>query len=154
MATSTSLPPSPSTLITITENVQIPISYATSSSVFPSAKDLLLAVPRAFVRIGSFAFITMPEKVDSLLRLRDGGKLTAGKETTSLGSTPVLPSLKTVTATLANGTTATFVAKTGGTGQSTFSFDRLRNVGGFFTYITSKWAWSWLFLVRYLSERL
>lgn len=154
MATST--PPSPSVLITATEIVEIPISYATTSSVFPSPKDLLLAVPRAFVRLGSFAFITMPEKFDSLLRLRNGGKLIArataqsGKETTSLGSTPVLPSLMTVTATLANGTTATFVAKTGGTGQSSFSFDRLRNVGGFFTYITSKWAWSWLFLVRFL----
>lgn len=156
MATSTLLPPSSSVLITATENVEIPISYATASSVFPSAKDLLLAVPRAFVRIGSFAFVTMPEKVDSLLRLRNGGKFIAGataqrgKETMSLGSTPVLPSLKTVTATLANGTTATFIGKTDGTGQSTFSFDRLRNVGGFFTYITSKWAWSWLFLVSFL----
>lgn len=160
MATSTSLPSSPSVLITATQNVEIPISYATTSSVFPSAKDLLLAVPRAFVRIGSFAFVTMPEKVDSLLRLRNGGKLIAGAtaqigiETTSLGSTPVLPSLKTITTTLANGTTATFVAKTGGTGQSTFNFDRLRNVGGFFTYITSKWAWSWLFLVRFLRAHI
>lgn len=149
MATSTSFPPSPSVLITTTENVEIPIFYATTSSFLPSVKDLLLAVPRAFVRLGSFAFITMPEKADGLLRLRDGGKLIAGKETTSLASTPVLPSLKTVTATLANGTMATFVAKIGGTGQSTFSFDRLRNVGAFFTYLTSKWALSWLFLVRF-----
>lgn len=102
----------------------------------------------------------MPEKFDSLLHLRNGGRLIAGatgqrgKETTSLGSTPVLPSLKTVTATLANGTTAKFVANTGWTGQGTFSFDRLRNVGGFFTYITSKWAWSWLFLVRFLCKRI
>lgn len=157
MATSTSLPPpSPSFMITATGNLEIPIySQTTTSSVFPSAKDLLLAVPRTFARIGSFAFITMPEKVDSLLRLRNGGKFIAeattarGKEITSLSSTPVLPSLKTVTATLANGTTATFVAKIGGRSQSTFSFERLRNVGGFFTYMTSKWAWSWLFLVRF-----
>lgn len=151
MVTSTPLPPS--FVITATENVEIPISYTTTSSVFPSAKDLLMAVPRAFARLGSFAFVTMPEKIDSLLRLRSGGRFIAettteaGKEITSLSST--VPSLKTVTATLANGTTATFVAKTGGTGQSIFSFERLRNVGGFFTYMTSKWAWSWLFLVSF-----
>lgn len=156
MASSTSLPPpSPSFMRTATENLEIPIPSTTTSSFFPPPKDLLLAVPRAFARIGSFAFVTMPEKVDSLLRLRNGGKFIAAattervKEPRSLSSTPVLPSLKTVTATLANGTTATFVAKTGGAGQTTFSFERLRNVGGFFTYMTSKWAWSWLFLVSF-----
>ena len=161
MASSTLLPPpSPSFMRTATEKLEIPIPSTTTSSFFPSAKDLLLAVPRAFARIGSFAFVTMPEKVDSLLRLRNGGKFIAeatterGKELKSLSSTPVLPSLKTFTATLANGTTATFVAKTGGTGQSTFSFERLRNVGGFFTYMTSKWAWSWLFLVSFPSKRM
>lgn len=102
----------------------------------------------------------MPEKIDSLLQLRNGGQFNAkattetGKEITSLGSTPVLPSLKTVTASMANGTTATFVAKMGGTVQSSFSFERLRNVGGFFTYVTSKWAWSWLFLVSFPLKRM
>lgn len=156
MATSTSLPsPSPSFVITATEKVEIAISYTTTSSIYPSAKDLILAVPRAFARIGSIAFMTMPENFDSLLRLRNGGRFIAeataerGNEITSLGSTPVLPSLKTVTSTLVNGTTATLVAITGGTGQNTFSIDRLRNVGGFLTYMTSKWAWSWLFLVGF-----
>ncbi|KAF2459201.1 hypothetical protein BDY21DRAFT_362676 [Lineolata rhizophorae] len=49
-------------------------SNATSASLVPSAKDLALALPRLVQRAGSFAFLRLPEHVDTLLaRMRAGG---------------------------------------------------------------------------------
>lgn len=107
------------------------------SSPFP--KDLVMAVPRMMARAGSFAFITVPERLDSILGFRNGGSMIA--EATGNGSVNIISSA--FFAGSSSGTaTPTAAAAAGGTpeGLGTFSFQQVRNFSGIFAYMTSKWA--------------
>jgi len=107
-------------------------SLANATSYLPSPADLLLAFPRLLSKAGSFA-----EHFDSVFgKIRSGGSIIAE------------PTASNVTnATVA--TTGTFVQEsiaaaasiaTGGSGDDISMFQALKNIGSFFTYITSKWA--------------
>ena len=115
-----------------------------NASFVPSAMDLLLAAPRLAQRAGSFALFTVPERIDNFFgKLRSEGMfipeatmaelLNASGTITSpetLGKASSSPQAS------ANATSATVPA----TASHPFTFDGLRNIGGMFTYMTSKWA--------------
>lgn len=129
-------------------------SASNATSFFnPSPKDLLLAVPRMIARAGSFAFITVPERMDNLLGLRNSGSVIA--EATG-GRTPntsraALSGLGSVRGTAAVTAAEARVAEgtSGGMLSHTLSFHQVRNFGGVFTYVTSKWALACFTLVLY-----
>ena len=124
-------------------NVKASASNATSF-LNPSPRDLLLAVPRMIARVGSFAFVTVPERVDSLLGLRHRGSVVA--EATG-GRIQKIPPAALSGLGSAQGTAAAIGVEavameeaTDGTFRHTLSFQQVRNFGGVFTYMTSKWA--------------
>ena len=107
-----------------------------------------MAFPRMLARAGNFAFFTVPEKLDGMLGLGNGGTViaqaTGGNGSKNILSAAfsgvsgnaVLASQETVVATAA-GTAATDNAQ----GVfSSFTFHQVRNFGGIFSYMTSKWA--------------
>ncbi|KAF7193903.1 Protein ASI3 [Pseudocercospora fuligena] len=115
-------------------------------SYIPSAMDLLLVVPRLAQRASSFALFHMPEAVDNIAsKVWNGGSVLADPTSSA-------------NATISN-TSAAFVQTTASTleatlreafvqGEETSSFlvsvahgfGKLKNFGGIFSYLTSKWA--------------
>ena len=110
----------------------------------PSPKDLLLALPRMVARAGSYALGTVPDRVDSFLGLRHSGSIIA--EATGGGTQNMHPAAlsdigsayRTAAATAAE--TGAAEGPSGGTLSHALSFQQIRNFGGVFTYMTSKWA--------------
>lgn len=90
-------------------------------------------------RAGSFAFVTVPERLDSIIGLRGGGSMIA--EATGNGS------MKLISTAFSSGSSpgaalpsAAGAAVTEAPQQGSFSFHQVRNFGGIFAYMTSKWA--------------
>ena len=112
-------------------------------SLNPSSKDFWLAAPRMVARVGSFALKHLPGPIDNLLRPRNAGSVIA--EATGNGIHNVA-SAALSGISFAQETTATVMATTEGTQpeqgsfSQSFSFQQLRNLGGIFSYMTSKWA--------------
>ena len=111
----------------------------------PSPKDLLMVLPRIIIRAGSFTFITVPEQLDNIFGLRAGGRVIA--EATREGAhnmaSAALSSAVLVPGNAAGsvGAIATeAIQEQGPTLRESFSFQHIRNFGGIFSYITSKWA--------------
>ena len=112
-----------------------------TSSMRIFTNDLVMAFPRIMARAGSFAFVTVPERLDSMIGLRSGGSMIA--EATGNGSMKIIP-----TAFPSNSSpgaalrSAPGAATTEATpqGLGSFSFHQVRNFGGIFAYMTSKWA--------------
>jgi hypothetical protein len=130
----------------------------TNSSLIPSPKDLILVLPRLAQRAGAFAFYTVPEHLDDIIgKMRYGGSVIA--ESTIA---------EKVNATASNTTKAFFRSAVGGSSQTAitaasataassspvdaraisevlwseglFSFQTLRNMGGMFSYLMTRWA--------------
>ncbi|EON60852.1 hypothetical protein W97_00062 [Coniosporium apollinis CBS 100218] len=116
----------------------------TTSSYFPSSRDLLMAVPRLAQRLGSFAF-HLPDQFDNLLgKVQDGGSVIAEPTTTSSVNATVITS---AAGFAQDSAAASFAAGAAGTAapavQGWFgwmNFENLRNLGGIFMYLTSRWA--------------
>jgi hypothetical protein len=100
-------------------------TFANVSSFLPSPADLLMAVPRLLARAGALG-----EHIDSVFgKIRSGGTIIA----------------EPTVANLTNATTATaagrFVQESVAAAAAHAGlFQALKNVGSFFSYITSKWA--------------
>lgn len=112
-------------------------------SLNPSPKDLWLAIPRVVAQVGSFVVNHMPGPIDSLFRPQNAGSVIA--EATGDGiENAASAALSSVS--FARQTATTVMATTEGTQpehglfSQSFSFQQLRNLGGIFTYMTSKWA--------------
>lgn len=89
-----------------------------SSLLDPSLMDLLLVVPRIVLRAGTFALVTIPERIDSIV-LRDmAGTVIAG----AAGGEDAQPVIDAA------------ASEPSGTALATLA------VGGVFSYLTSKWA--------------
>ncbi|KAF2121162.1 ubiquitin-protein ligase-like protein [Lophiotrema nucula] len=107
-------------------------SLANVTSYLPSSSDLLMAVPRLLSRAGAFA-----EHIDGIFgKIRSGGSMIAE------------PTASNVTNATVAATSGTFIqesaaalagAASAGADDLTV-FQALKNVGSFFSYITSKWA--------------
>ncbi|MCJ1351212.1 MAG: hypothetical protein MMC33_001195 [Icmadophila ericetorum] len=116
-----------------------------SAYLNPSPKDLLMVLPRIIIRAGSFTFITVPEQLDNIFGLRAGGRVIA--EATREGAHN-MASAALSSAALVQGNAGENVGaiatetirEQASTLRDSFSFQHIRNFGGVFSYITSKWA--------------
>lgn len=114
-----------------------------------------MAVPRMLARAGS-AFFTVPEKLDGMLGFGNSGSVIA-QATGGNGSKNILsaalsgisgdavPASQGTVAATAAGTAATTDGAHGV--FSTLTFHQVRNFGGIFSYMTSKWALACCLLV-------
>lgn len=106
-----------------------------------SSNDLVMAFPRMMARAGSFTFVTVPERLDSILRFRGGGSMIA--EATGNGSMKMISTAFSPDSSPGAALpSAAGAAETEASSQvlSSFSFHQVRNFGGVFAYMTSKWA--------------
>ena len=116
-----------------------------TSYLYPNPKVLWMVLPRMISRAGSFACITVPEHIESILGLGNGGRIIA--EATREGAQD-MASIALPSAGLVNGTAsdAAGVLNTEAAGGQRGYFghgktlQQIKNFGGLFTYITSKWA--------------
>ena len=124
----------------------------TNASLFPSAAmDFLLAVPRFAHRAGSLAFYSMPEAVDNLAgKLFGNGNIIAdatGVRTMNQTITNASGAIaQSTAAALMDGALGEGLTDAGGkTSMSVMastlqSVGRMKNFGGIFSYLTSRWA--------------
>lgn len=101
----------------------------------------MMNVVQGLRRAGSFAFVTVPERLDSIMGLRGGGSMIA--EATGNGSMKMIST--TFSSDSSPGAALPSAAGAAATeappqGLSSFSFYQVRNFGGIFAYMTSKWA--------------
>ena len=124
---------------------------SSNASLIPSAAmDLLLVVPRLAQRAGSFALFHMPEAMDGIAgKIFSGGSVIADATGQTVNST-----ITNTSNSFAQSTAATVDAAfreafrdTGDTAASSSffgmmlqGFARLKNFGGIFSYLTSRWA--------------
>lgn len=119
-----------------------------TSFLNPSPMDLLLLLPRMVLRAGTFALVTVPERLDNMVLRGMAGTVIAsatGAEAHDFAGVPVSSIQGTAAATLA--AAGTDGAPSGGLSQA-FSFQNIRSFGGVFTYLTSKWALGCFTVVR------
>lgn len=121
-----------------------------NTSLIPSAMDLLLVVPRLAQRAGSLAFFHMPEAMDNIAgKIWNGGSMIAdatGQQTAEVTITNTSAAFAASTAAaLGEGFSQTWQEVGDETASSMFGFvvngiSRLKNLGGIFSYLTSRWA--------------
>ena len=119
---------------------------STLSYLNPSPKDLFLAIPRLLARLGSFAFVVVPERIDHMFYYPYGRRVIAqatGNKTQSLGS--VSPAISSAKPLPTMGPATAGAASRSASGSF---FSHMRNFGGVFSYLTSKWAFACFTLVR------
>lgn len=124
-----------------------------NSSLIPSAMDLLLVVPRLAQRAGSFALDYMPEAVDNIAgKIWSGGSMIA--DATHQQTTANMTITNATSSTFAQNTGASMLEtsireawnKAGDESSSSLLMSvgqglaKLKNVGGIFSYLTSRWA--------------
>ena len=119
-----------------------------TSLLHPSAMDLLLLLPRMVLRAGTFALVTVPERIDNMVLQGMAGTVIAsatGAEAQHAAGVP-LPGLQSTAAATMAAAGAEEVQS--GSFSQTFAFQNIRNFGGVFTYLTSKWALGCFTVVR------
>ncbi|KAI9829849.1 MAG: hypothetical protein M1819_005947 [Sarea resinae] len=139
--------PSPSLSATSLSSFSSSIKHITSSAfnassyLNPSPKDLLMVVPRMVRRVGSFAFFDVPDQIDSMLGRGFGGSVIAEAtgHVVEGGAAAAAPALTQGAAAAALGD-ATNAAVASPEMAQAFGFQNIRNFGGIFSYLTSKWA--------------
>ncbi|KAI9781641.1 MAG: hypothetical protein M1839_005858 [Geoglossum umbratile] len=119
-------------------------SSATNGSwhFLPSPRDILMVVPRLVGGIGSFAFVTVPERVDDLIGLGYGGRVREIAGATGEGSMNTAGGVASVVdfAQGDGGASASAAAAGGGYTSGRSAFQAIRGFGSVFAYMTSHWA--------------
>jgi hypothetical protein len=111
------------------------------SSYLPSPADLLLAVPRLLYKAGSLG-----EHMESVFgKLRSGGSIIA--EATAANLTNI--TVATTAGNFVQESAAAVASAVGNDKDNMGLFQTLKNVGSFFSYITSKWAIATFAIVRF-----
>ncbi|OAG09877.1 uncharacterized protein CC84DRAFT_1160925 [Paraphaeosphaeria sporulosa] len=106
-------------------------AFANVSSFLPSPADLLMAVPRLLSRAGALG-----EHIDSVFgKIRTGGSIIAEPTANLTNATAATTSGTFVQESIAAATNAGLAFQ-----EDMNFFQALKNVGSFFSYITSKWA--------------
>lgn len=125
-----------------------------NSSLIPSAMDLLLVVPRLAQRVGSFAMFHMPEAVDNIAgKIWSGGSViadaTAQKTVANMTITNTsIAFTQNTAASLLEASIQEAWSKAADDSSTSSSFmmsvghglAKIKNVGGVFSYLTSRWA--------------
>ena len=137
------------------ENVKTISSNATYYlNPFPS--DFASSIPSFLANAASFAFVTVPERIDNILH--GGGSIIA--QATGNGSKDILSAALSHAGAAAQ---ASSTAATSSAGEVTAAehgdpgslesrtFQQIRSFGGVFMYMTSKWALACFLLVSLLS---
>lgn len=111
------------------------------------AQDVFMAIPWMLDRAGAFNLLNLPERIDNILGLLDGGSSIAeatGNKTFNMSSHAItgLASAQRTAAPIQGHT-----AEIAGGFFSFASLQHFRSFGGVFTYMTSKWAFACLTLV-------
>jgi hypothetical protein len=129
----------------------------TNGSLVPSPRDLVLALPRLAQRAGTFAFYTVPEQIDGFMGKIVGGGSVIAEQTSaeSINATATnvtkaflqavpsagLGSMATATAAQASVTAADTLS------DSVWGLQTIRNLGGMFSYLITRWALGTFFVV-------
>lgn len=115
-------------------------TLANVSSLLPSPTDLLMAFPRMLFKVGALG-----EHIDSVLdRIRSGGSVIAAPTIANLtNATTATTSGKFVQQSVAAAINSGLASN-----EDMNLFQTLKNVGSFFSYITSKWAIATFSIVR------
>lgn len=111
------------------------------------AQDVFMAIPWMLDRAGAFNLFNLPERIDNILGLLEGGSSiaeTTGNKTLNMSS-HAMSGLVSAQRTAAP--TQGHTAETVGGFFSFASLQHFRSFGGVFTYMTSKWAFACLTLV-------
>ena len=120
----------------------------------PFSQNLVMAFPRIMARAGSFAFVTVPERIDSIFGSRFGASMIAeatGNKTWNMSSVAISPSpIAIVSTPLVSELAAASEDVRQGSGL--LNLLQFRNFGGIFTYMTSKWALSCFVLAIVLNR--
>ncbi|KAI9667732.1 MAG: hypothetical protein M1821_000549 [Bathelium mastoideum] len=115
-----------------------------NTSFVPSAMDLLLAGPRLAQRAGAFALFTVPERIDNFFgKLRSEGMfIPEATMADLLNASGTITSPETIgkPSSLPKASANATMAGEPTTASNPFTFESIRNLGGMFTYMTSKWA--------------
>lgn len=125
-------------------NIMASTANNTTSFLNPSPKDLFMVLPRMVAYLGSFVFVTVPERIDNIFGLGIGGRVVAEATGDGLGNF-TSAAIADVTSTpgmataVVGGATMTEDIR-GGKFNPSLGFQHGRNIGGIFTYMTSKWA--------------
>lgn len=109
-------------------------TFTNATSFLPSPADLLLVVPRLLSKAGAIG-----EHIDSVFgRIRSGGSVIAEPTAANLTNATVATTAgKFVQESAAAAAAASAAASSP---EDIGMFQALKNVGSFFSYITSKWA--------------
>ncbi|KAH0557170.1 hypothetical protein GP486_005044, partial [Trichoglossum hirsutum] len=108
----------------------------------PSPRDVLMVLPRLVGGIGSFAFVTVPERIDDLIGLGYGGHLREIAQATGEGGVNVAGTVASAVDAAQGGVEAAMgaAAASGGQAGARSTFQVLMGFGSVFTYMTSHWA--------------
>ena len=124
----------------------------------PFPPDFALAIPNFLANAASFAFITVPERIDHMLH--GGGSVIA--QATGNGSKDILSAALSQAGAAAQ---ASNTAATSSTGEAiaaehgdpsslgSLTFQQIRSFGGVFMYMTSKWALACFVLVSLFAAK-
>ncbi|KAF2188221.1 hypothetical protein K469DRAFT_567143 [Zopfia rhizophila CBS 207.26] len=114
---------------------QLPSSLTNATSFLPSSADLLMVVPRLLQRAGSFA-----EHMDSIFgKIRSGGSIIAEPTSSNITNATVATNSGTFVQESAAAASSAALGNQDVSG-SVSALQALKNVGSFFSYMTSKWA--------------
>ena len=135
------------------------MASTSNTTALMNPQDIFMAFPRMLARAGNFAFFTVPEKLDGMLGFGSGGSIIA-QATGGNGSKNILSAaLSGEPGGTAQASPGIVAATAMGTGTGTenahgvfssFTFHQVRNFGGIFSYMTSKWALACCCLVSML----
>lgn len=130
-------------------------AVSANASLIPAAMDFLLVVPRLAHKAGSYAFFHMPGAMDNIAgKIFNGGSMIAdatGQQTANSTITNTSHKFVQSTAAAAGMLDAAFregggeeMARAGSSssmfGMMVHGLARLKNFGGIFSYLTSRWA--------------
>ena len=110
---------------------------AFNNTLLPSAHDLLMVFPRLAQRAGAFAF-HYAERFDGLLGMvRDPGTVIADPTVSGIANASIT---NTTRAFVQASSTAKTAAQTVSTSSAWYRVEYIKQMGGLFNYLFSKWS--------------
>ena len=117
-----------------------------TSHLNPFNAEIALAIPRFLSAVGSFALITVPEKLDNIIHGGDSvvaeatGNSTRHILSAALSGQTAASQASNTAARLSGGGEAVATMQGELTSSGPLTLQQIRNFGGVFVYMTSKWA--------------